>query len=164
MLKTKNTTYTSRNRIIFFIVYELDTRSQDLNSYFTLKDCLFGAVKIAKNADPDKYVYRGYGTGFDSRSEFSLPDGSMGKNIIIFGVDMSSSLRIDNKGKDILIFGIGLTQGLNDIKLAAETQHSINFLRSNRNFCLRFYNILYVHASKIFQFKAKDSEKNILYL
>ena len=77
---------------------------------------------------------------------------------------MSSSLRIDNKGKDILIFGIGLTQGLNDTNLAAKTQDSINFLRSNRNFCLRFCNILYVHASKIFQFKAKDSEKNILYL
>ena len=25
-------------------------------NYFTLKDCLFGGVKLAKTADPDKYV------------------------------------------------------------------------------------------------------------
>ena len=40
-----------------FTDYELDTWSQALNSDFTLKDCLFGGVKLTKNADPDKYVY-----------------------------------------------------------------------------------------------------------
>ena len=48
-----------------------------------------GSEKLIKNADPDKYVYTGYGIGFDSRSELSLPDGSVGKNVIIFGADMS---------------------------------------------------------------------------
>ena len=43
--------------------------------------------------------------GFDSRSEFSFTDGSMGKNVIIFGADMSPSVHIDNKNKDILILG-----------------------------------------------------------
>ena len=33
----------------------------------TLKDCLFGAVKLTKNNDIDKYKYSGYGIGFDSR-------------------------------------------------------------------------------------------------
>ena len=55
-----------------------------------MKDCLFGGVKLDKNADPDKYLYTGYGIGFDLRSEFSLPDGNVGKNVIIFGADMSS--------------------------------------------------------------------------
>ena len=63
--------------------------SWDLNYDFTLKDCLIGGVKLAKNSDPDKYVYTGYGIGFDSRSRFSLPDVSMDKNVIIFVVDMS---------------------------------------------------------------------------
>ena len=54
--------------------------------WFALKDCLFGGVKLRKNADPDKYVYIGYGIRFDSRSESSLPDDSMGKNVIIFRV------------------------------------------------------------------------------
>ena len=39
-------------------------------SVFALKGYLFGGVKLAKNADPVKYVYTGYGIGFDSRSEF----------------------------------------------------------------------------------------------
>ena len=34
-----------------------------------------------------------------------LPDGSVGKNLILFGTDMSSSVHIDNKNKVILIFG-----------------------------------------------------------
>ena len=46
---------------------------------------------------------------FDSRSEFPLPDGNMGRNIIFFGANMSSSVHFDNKNKDILIFGEGLT-------------------------------------------------------
>ena len=53
------------NIIKFFIVYKLDTLSQDLNSDFTLKDCLFGGVRLAKNADPDQYVYTSYGVGFN---------------------------------------------------------------------------------------------------
>ena len=38
-----------------------------------------------------------------------------GRNVIIFGVDMSSSVHVDNKGKEILILGKGPTQGLGDI-------------------------------------------------
>ena len=53
-----------------------------------------------------------YGIRFDSYTEFSLPDGSMGKNVIIFGADMSSSGHIDNREKDILILGKRPTQGL----------------------------------------------------
>ena len=96
---------------------------------------MFGAVKLTKYADPDKYKYSGYGIGFDSHSEFSLLDGSIGKNVIIFGVDMSSSVHIDNKKKDILILGKGPTQGLNDTTLSVEAQYSIDFSRSNRKFC-----------------------------
>ena len=44
----------------------------------------FGGFQLAKYADPYKYV-------INSRSEFSLPDDSVGKNVIIFGVDMGSS-------------------------------------------------------------------------
>ena len=58
--------------MIFFIAYELDTWSQDLNSNFTLKHYLFGGVKLGKNADINKCVYSGYGNGFDLCSIFSL--------------------------------------------------------------------------------------------
>ena len=74
---------------------------------FTLKNCLFGSVKLAKNTYPDKYKYSSYSIGFDSRSEFSFIDRSMGKYVIIFGTDMSSSVHIDNKNNDMLILGEG---------------------------------------------------------
>ena len=35
-----------------------------------LKNCLFGAVTLTKNADIDKYGYSGYEIGFDRRSSF----------------------------------------------------------------------------------------------
>ena len=75
--------------------------SRHVNTDFTLKDCLFGSVKLIKNADPDKYKYSGSGITFNSRSESSLPEGSIGKNVIIF----------DNTKKDILIRDKGPTQG-----------------------------------------------------
>ena len=89
--------------------------------------CFIVGVKLAKNTDPDKYVYTGYGTGFDSSSKVSLPDDSVGKNVIIFGVDMSSSVHIDNKKKNILVFGEGLTQGLDDTILIEEAKYSFKF-------------------------------------
>ena len=72
-----------------------------MNTDFTLINCLFGFVKLTKNADPDKYKYNGYDIGFDSRSECLFVDESMGRNVIIFGADMSSSVDIDNKVKDL---------------------------------------------------------------
>ena len=88
--------------------------------------------------------------------------GSVGKNGIIFGADMSSSVHIDNKRKDTLMLGKGPTQRLNHI-LTAETQYSVNFTRPGIKFCLSLHdngssNCLFVNATKIYQFKAKDSE------
>ena len=56
-------------------------------------------------------INTGYSIGFDFRSEFLFTDGSNGKNVIIFGGDMSSSVHVDNKGKDIFILGERPTQG-----------------------------------------------------
>ena len=50
---------------------------------FYTGELLFGPVELTKNANPDKYKYSGYGIQFESRSNFSFTDGSMGKNIIM---------------------------------------------------------------------------------
>ena len=89
------------------ILYNADS------NYPTLENCLFGAVKLTRNTGNDKYKYFGYGIGFDRKGFFSHPSGGNGKNIIIFGVNMSSSPHIDNEGKDNLILGKGPTQGCN---------------------------------------------------
>ena len=56
-----------------------------------------------------------------------------GQNVIIFGVDMIFSARIDNKKKDILILGIGPTQGL-EKTLTAEKMYSINLQKKMKSF------------------------------
>ena len=115
------------------ISYTLNPWLKNLNTDFTLNNCLFGSVKLTKNADPDKYKYSGYGIGFHSRSEYLFTDGSMGKNVIIFGADMSSSVHVDNKGKDILILDEEPTQGLDNTTLTAEAIYPINFTQPNKS-------------------------------
>ena len=76
---------------------------------------------------------------------------------------MNSSVHIDKERKDILILGIGPTLGLDYTSLKAKAQYLINFLRSNRKFCLSLHyngsnSFLFVNATKIYQFKANDSK------
>ena len=57
---------------------------------------MFGAVTLTKNADIVNYGHSGFGIGFNRRSSFSFPGGGFGENLLILGVDMSSSAHIDN--------------------------------------------------------------------
>ena len=56
--------------INLYISYTLNPQLRNLNTDFTLGNCLFGSVKLTKNADLDKYKYSGYYIGFDSHSDF----------------------------------------------------------------------------------------------
>ena len=98
-LKQSKISYTHAEVINIYIVYEINKKENTINNIPTLENCLFGAVTLTKNADIDKYGYSGYGIGFDRRSSFSFPGGGFGQNVLIFGVDMSSSVHIDNKKK-----------------------------------------------------------------
>ena len=111
-----------------YIVYKLNIWSQNLNTEFTLKDYLFGNIEITKSVDTNKYSYSGYGIGFDSRSLFSISN-DWGKNVIIFGADMSLSVHANNKNKNILILSKGETKRLDNTSLKAKAKYSINFLR-----------------------------------
>ena len=88
----------------------------------TLENCLFGAVSLTKNADIDKYNYSRYRIGFDRHGSFSSLGIGLGRNVIIFGVDISLSTKIDNMKKGILILGKGPTQGL-EHRLIAEKMY-----------------------------------------
>ena len=61
--------YTHGKVVNIYIVYELGASSSHINDP-TLKNCLFGAVTLTKNADIEKYGYSGYGTGFYRRRSF----------------------------------------------------------------------------------------------
>ena len=107
-LKQDQGTFLHGGIVNIYIVYEI-SKNIDISDYRTLENCLFEAVKLTKNADIDKYGYSGYGIGFDRHGSFSFPDTGLGRNVIIFGVDMSSSTKIDNRKNDIPILRKGPT-------------------------------------------------------
>ena len=79
------------------MVYEIE-KSVDISSYPTLENCLSGAVKLTKHIDVDQYKYSEYGIWFDRKGSYSIGNEIAG-NVIIFGGDMSSSTKIDNRKK-----------------------------------------------------------------
>ena len=102
-LKQSKISYTHGKVVNIYIVYKLGASNSNFNDP-TIKNCSFGAVTLTKNADIDKYRYFGNGIE-DRRSSFSFPGGGFGQNIIIFGVDMNSSVHIGKrKGKREKIF------------------------------------------------------------
>ena len=159
-LKQPKISYNHKTMTNINIVYKLDASGVQDNDP-TLKNCLFGAVTLTKNADIDKYEYSGYGNGFDRKSRFSFPSGGFGQNVLIFGADMSSSGYIDNKKKGILVLRKGPPQGL-EHTLTAEKVYSINFTVTKKNCLSLHYNgensYLFVSGAEVHKFKAKDSE------
>ena len=116
---------------------------------------------MPKNADIDKYGYSSYGIGFHRRSSFSFPGWGFGENVLIFGVVMSFSTRIDNKKKDILVLRKKPKQGL-EHTLPAEKMYSLNFTVTRKKFCLSLHcneanSYLLVNGTEIYKFKVKDS-------
>ena len=107
----------------------------------------------------------GYGIGFDRKETFPFDNG-FGRNSIIFGVDMNSSVHVDNKNnkkKYILVLDEGPAQGFDSTTLTAEKQKSISFSENNKKFYFSLhYNLgnsyLFVNDTEIYKFKAKVSE------
>ena len=104
-------TYSHGKILNIYINYELDKIC--IKTSPTVVTCLFGAVSLTKNNDNDKEKYSGYGIGFDREDVYSFGNG-FGRNVIIFGANMSSCFHVGNKRKDILILGKGPTQGLGE--------------------------------------------------
>ena len=59
-LKQSSHILTHKKVVNIYIVYEL-AESSSHDSDPTIKNCLFGAVALTKNADIEKYKYSGYG-------------------------------------------------------------------------------------------------------
>ena len=72
-------------------------------------------------------------------------------------------MHIDNKNKIILVLCEGPTQGLDNTTITAETKYPINFTESGERFVLSLHCntgniVLFVNATKIYQFKVKNLE------
>ena len=78
--------------VSIYIVFDI-SKSISSSDYPTPEKCLFGAVSLTKNAFIDKCKYSVYGIEFDRRGSFSFPGTGLGRNVVIFGLDISSSTR-----------------------------------------------------------------------
>ena len=145
-------------------VYELYDCLKIPLKYFTLKKCLFGAINIVKKSDKVKLVYRRYGITFDERDWQSFGNGNA-RNVIIFGVDNSSSSHDDNLKNNFLIVGLGPTFKINGNFGSPEKTYSINVTKASLKFCLSLhYNdgncYLFVNGKEIIKYKADNKNVN----
>ena len=76
-------------------------------------------------------MYSGYGIAFDGKGSWSFSD-DFARNVIMYGVDNSSSFHTDNLQNDFLILG-ERSFG------APEKKFSINFTKSKIKFCLSLH-------------------------
>ena len=91
------------NVINIYYVYEIQPIASSRDTTFTIQNALFGAMQITKNADNSKNNCKEYGVCFDERSQFghTITEGGRahttnGRNVLIFGVDLSFSVHASN--------------------------------------------------------------------
>ena len=69
---TSNNDHVIKNNVInIYIVYELYPIASIRDTTFTIQNALFAAMQITKNADTNKYDYKGYGICFDQSEQFT---------------------------------------------------------------------------------------------
>ena len=158
LLKQDKITYNHGPIVNIYIVHRLNP---SITSDITLENDQFGAIKLTKNLKIT--TDSGYGIAFVSNGSFSHPSGAYGKNVIIFGVDLSSSVHANNKANNISVLGKNVIQGINGTTIYAEKMYSTNFTVTNKKFCLSLnYNgdssYLFVNGKEIIHFKAQYSE------
>ena len=135
---------------------------------------MFGAVKITEDSsDPDHNKCNGYGICFDEGSDFSFGNIENGKNVIIFGADMSFSSHEINRQNEIYVLGKDFIQGVTTVgptalsgrtnketTIYAEKVYKHNFTRSNEKFVLSLHynggnSYLCVNEGEELKFKSK---------
>ena len=149
-----------------YLVYDLDDWSKNPLDNFKLRSCLFGATNVVRNSDKEKWVYSGYGIAFDGSRSWNF-DISYTRNVLIFGIDNSSSSPTDNRKNNILVLGEAPTYGISGNFGSPENNFSINFNKAKTNFCLSLHynydnSYLSVNRKEIFKFKADN--KNVYFL
>ena len=79
-----------------YIVYELNNWPRNPTNNLTLKNCLFGTVKLVRNAIKSKFTYNDQEIAFDGERSWSFHD-DFARNVVIFGVASTSSSHTDNQ-------------------------------------------------------------------
>ena len=154
----------NNNKVVnIYIVYKLDPISFSRNTDYTVQNALFGTIKITKNTDSSKNKYEGYGICFNEGGTFNEGNINNGRNVLIFGADMSFSIHNTNKANNIYVLGKDFVQGINDTTLYAEKIYKTNFTEPNKKFLLSLhYNFsnsyLFVNGTQELKFKSKTDQ------
>ena len=158
------------NVINIYCVYEIQPTSSSRDTTFTRQNALFGAMEITKNTDTSKYNYKGYGICFDEGGTFShrITEGghthtTLGRNVIIFGADMSFSAHATNRANNIYVMGDGLIQGINDTTIYVEKNYYRNFTDPGKKYIISLHyngndSYLFVNGRQELKFKAKTDQ------
>ena len=93
-------------------------------------------MKITKDVNTPHYKYSGYGICFDGKSHFPVGNFTNGKNVIIFGCDMSFSSHSNNRLNNIYLLGKDFIQSVNRIAVYAEKMYKTNVTEPNKRFVL----------------------------
>ena len=159
------------NAVNIYCVYKLDPIASTRDTSYTIQNALFGAMQITKNAtDYDKNNYEGYGICFDERSQFGhtitengCAHTTNGRNVLIFGADMSFSAHATNRANHIYLMGEGLTQGINDTTIYPEKKNWRNFTDPGKKSVLSLHyndndSYLFVNGRQELKFKCKKDQ------
>ena len=147
VLTSGNDHVINKNVVNIYIVYKLDPLASTRDKNFPIQNALFGSMQITKNAtDNSKSNYKGYGKCFDEGGQFghTMSEGgrthtTTGRNVLIFGADMSFSIHKTNRANHIYVMGDGLTQGIHDTTLYVEKKYFRNFTEPNVKFVLNLH-------------------------
>ena len=159
------------NVINIYCVYEIQPISSSRDTSFTIQNALFGAMQITKDAtDNSKNNYKGYAICFDERSQFghTITEGGFthttnGRNVLIFGADMSFSVHATNRANHIYLMGEGPAQGIHDTTLYVEKNYFRKFTDPGKRCLLSLYyngddSYLFVNGKQELKFKAKTDQ------
>ena len=70
LTKQDKFTFDNTEIVNIYIIYDIGSNANNVDP--TLENCLFGAIKITKISDINKYKYSSYGTGFEAKERFHL--------------------------------------------------------------------------------------------
>ena len=168
---TSNNDHVINNNVVnIYIVNKLDPIASIRHTTFTIRNALFEAMQITKNADTYKYHYKGYGICFDESEQFShtITEGgrthtTLVRNVRIFGADMSFSKHANNKRSNIYVMGKDYVQRINDTIIYAEQMYYRNFTYLGKKFMLSLHyngddSYLFVNGRQELKFKTKTDQ------
>ena len=121
---------------------------------------MFVGTSIVKNSDKEKWVYSGFEIAFNGKGTWSFGH-DYARNVVIIGVDVSSSSHADNHKNNFLVFAEEDTFSINGSFGAPEKKFSINFTKAKTKFCLSLHwsgdnSYVFVKGKEIFKFKADN--------